>query len=108
MSNRNARPGKLVLLLAAFAFLAGCQPGTADIENTGRRAKAKDAEAKDAEAQHSLGRMYVYGEEVPHNLREAAKWYRKAADQGHPEAQYDLGLMYARGEGSAAGLPGSG
>ena len=30
---------------------------------------------------------------------EAAKWYRKAAEQGHIEAQYRLGMMYGDGRG---------
>jgi TPR repeat protein len=30
---------------------------------------------------------------------EAAKWYRKAAEQGLPEAQYFLGVMYHNGQG---------
>lgn len=32
---------------------------------------------------------------------EAAKWYRKASDQGEPVAQYSLGFMYLLGEGAA-------
>ena len=31
--------------------------------------------------------------------KEAVKWYRKAAAQGHAPAQVTLGLMYAIGEG---------
>ncbi len=31
--------------------------------------------------------------------KEAVKWYRKAADQGHAGAQHNLGWMYANGEG---------
>jgi TPR repeat protein len=30
---------------------------------------------------------------------EAAKWYRQAADQGHPRARYNLGFLYAKGQG---------
>ena len=30
---------------------------------------------------------------------EAARWYRKAADQGEAQAQYVLGLMYDNGQG---------
>jgi hypothetical protein len=30
---------------------------------------------------------------------EAAKWYRKAADQEYPPAQFNLGLKYANGQG---------
>jgi TPR repeat protein len=32
---------------------------------------------------------------------EAAKWYRKAAEQNYAEAQYNLGLGYYKGEGVA-------
>ena len=28
-----------------------------------------------------------------------ARWYRLAADHGHPQAQYNLALSYAKGEG---------
>ncbi|BBU55792.1 hypothetical protein KU6B_20570 [Mameliella alba] len=31
----------------------------------------------------------------------AARWYRKAADQGHASAQNSLGVMYIRGRGVA-------
>jgi TPR repeat protein len=30
---------------------------------------------------------------------EAARWYRKAAEQGLAEAQFNLGLRYYKGEG---------
>ena len=43
--------------------------------------------------------MYHYGEGVPQDDAEAARWYRLATDQWQPEAQYELGLMYRDGEG---------
>jgi TPR repeat protein len=43
--------------------------------------------------------MYFYGHSVPQDYAEAARWYRKAADQGYPKAQYDLGTMYYSGLG---------
>jgi len=46
-----------------------------------------------------LAGLYYEGEGVPQDYAEAAKWYRKAAEQGHDEAQYKLGSMYDRGEG---------
>src|SRR4029077_12512676 len=39
------------------------------------------------------------GQGVPQDYAEAAKWYRKAADQGFAEAQSNLGAMYAKGQG---------
>ena len=43
--------------------------------------------------------MYYNGEGVPQDFKEAAKWYRKAAEQGVAPSQYNLGLMYANGQG---------
>ena len=59
------------------------------------------AEAKDgnAEAMFGLGRIYVTGEGVIEDDKEAVKWYRKAADLGNAEAMFNLGVMYANGEG---------
>ena len=36
---------------------------------------------------------------MPEDYAEAARWYRKAAEQGHVAAQFMLGVMYAIGEG---------
>ncbi len=30
---------------------------------------------------------------------EAARWYRRAAEQGHADGQFNLGLKYANGDG---------
>ena len=35
--------------------------------------------------------MYQEGQGVPINYKEAAKWYRRAANQGHARAQFFLG-----------------
>ena len=50
------------------------------------------AEQGDAEAQYFLGWMYYKGQGVPQNYEEAAKWTRKAAEQGRAWAQYNLGV----------------
>jgi hypothetical protein len=75
-------------------------------------------------AQHWLGHLYAQGQgletahaEAPEpaasepgkriagpralwsDAAEAAKWWRKAADQGDAAAQFDLGWLYARGQG---------
>lgn len=49
------------------------------------------AEQGDALAQSQLGFMYAMGQGVFRNYAEAAKWYRKAAEQGHSEAIQWLG-----------------
>ena len=55
------------------------------------KARAVDG---DAEAQLDLSRMYENGEGVAQDYKEAAKWYRLAADQGNAQAQYGLGGAY--------------
>jgi TPR repeat protein len=50
-------------------------------------------------AQYSLGLLYDGGSGVTENHAEAAKWYRKAADQGDALAQYRLGYLYDSGSG---------
>jgi len=55
--------------------------------------KAK-GEAGDSVAQYNLALMYDNAKGVPENDKEAAKWYRKAAEQGHVDAQILIGFMY--------------
>ena len=43
--------------------------------------------------------MYSKGEGVPQDYKEAASWYRKAAEQGNPDAQANLGIIYGTGQG---------
>ena len=51
------------------------------------------AEQGGAEAQYNLGVMYNIGDGVPEDKLEAAKWFRKAAEQGLAVAQAALGLQ---------------
>jgi TPR repeat protein len=64
------------------------------------------AEQGNADAQDSLGAMYEWGQGLPQDKAEAAKWYakaaegyREAADRGDADAQYKLGDMYYFGRG---------
>jgi TPR repeat protein len=52
-----------------------------------------------ADAQSDLGDRYYDGEGGMKDFSEAAKWYRKSADQGNEFAQYSLGFMKYRGQG---------
>ena len=47
----------------------------------------------------AMGAKYAIGEGVPEDKVEAAKWFRKAAEQGHADAQHILAVMYGTGEG---------
>ena len=57
------------------------------------------AEQGDTLAQFALGYMYAFGQGVPQDNKEAAKWYMLAAEQGNENAQYNLAMMYDNGEG---------
>jgi TPR repeat protein len=57
------------------------------------------AEKGDVNAQWVLGFMYLNGEGMPQNYKQAAYWLTKAADQGFALAQFNLGFMYDNGEG---------
>ena len=50
-------------------------------------------------AQYNLGASYAEGTGVKKDLPTAAKWFRRAADQGISLAQLNLGLLYASGSG---------
>ena len=54
----------------------------------------------DARAQFTLGNAYERGDYgLPLDYAEAAKWYRKAAEQNHHNAQLSLGGCLAEGKG---------
>jgi TPR repeat protein len=60
------------------------------------------AEQGEVNAQNVLGSMYLKGRGVSQNDFEAAKWLRKAAEQGDPwshSAQSVLGTLYEDGHG---------
>jgi len=48
----------------------------------------------DAESQFKLGEKYQFGQGVLQDYKEAVRWYRMAAEQGHSEAAFNLGWMY--------------
>ncbi|MDG2286187.1 MAG: tetratricopeptide repeat protein, partial [Alphaproteobacteria bacterium] len=49
----------------------------------------------DAESDFDKG----YAADEAGDFTEAAKWYRKAAEQGNADAQFNLGVMYYNGDG---------
>lgn len=60
------------------------------------------AEKGDAQSQFELGNAFYIGSlGVAKDQVEAAKWYRRAAEQDLPEAQHNLGVSYADGQGVA-------
>ncbi len=57
------------------------------------------AEGGDPDAQTNLAQAYRDGDGVPANEEVAARWFRKAADQGFARAENNLGTMYRLGDG---------
>jgi hypothetical protein len=93
MTRRIAKFLSVAILVAAFSASISAQQES--IEELRARAEA----GGDAAAQYNLGLMYDNGRGVPQDYAEAARWYRLAAEQGHPVAQYNLGFMYVDGSG---------
>ncbi|TCJ87307.1 tetratricopeptide repeat protein [Cocleimonas flava] len=52
-----------------------------------------------ATRQFEIGLRYEHGTGIEKNLKQAVKWYRRAAEQGHAKAQFNLASMYESGEG---------
>lgn len=92
---------KMRLICAAAVVFALMTPTVLLAEDTNNlfQETLKKAEAGEADAQFKLGFMYVNGEGVPQDDKEAVKWFTKAAEQGHAWAQFNLGLMYDKGRG---------
>lgn len=53
----------------------------------------------DSQAQYSLARLYLDGNGVDQNARQAARWLNLAAEKGHYQAQAMLGHLLVTGEG---------
>lgn len=57
------------------------------------------AEAGMASAQYGIGWMYHNGYGLAIDDEKAARWWERAAEQGHIEALFALGMLYSLGEG---------
>ena len=59
----------------------------------------REAKKGDAKGQYNLGLMYEKGWGILQDYKEAAKWYRLAAEQKYAMAQFKLGTLYNNGQG---------
>jgi TPR repeat protein len=50
-------------------------------------------------AQYYMGMMYMKGQGVEQDYKNAGKWFRKASEKNIPQAQYKLGDLYFKGRG---------
>jgi hypothetical protein len=77
-----------------FAQWNSAEPSPADVERIRR-----SAESGLAVGQAVFGTLYMRGEGVQKDEKQAFRWFQKAATQGHADAQYFLGLSYMEGWG---------
>ena len=52
------------------------------------------ANQNNVKAQYMLGRFYLYGNKVNHDVKKAIFYFTLAANQNHLEAQFELGRIY--------------
>lgn len=101
----------LALLLLSIAACSGEDTAALAAFDNGEYEKAMDlwlplADAGDAEAQFGVGYLNDEGLGVPKDGVEAIRWYRLAADQGHPTSQFNLGTLYQTGREDVPADPG--
>jgi TPR repeat protein len=93
----------ICLCLVAAVFLAGCSAEDAGEEAYKKgdftTAMAKFSAKDTPKSAFYQGLMLFKGEGVAQNVAEAARLFRKAADQGYADAQFNLGSMYGKGQG---------
>lgn len=53
----------------------------------------------DIDSQMRVAAAYAKGDGIPQDFGEAAKWLRKAADEGNDRAALNLGILYHQGKG---------
>jgi uncharacterized protein len=91
----------LVIFLSSQSWHAMGQPVTVYAVRPSFDETKAAAEAGKPRAQYDLGSMYYYGDRGTNDPVEAAKWFRKAADQNNAAAQTSLGYAYFYGQGVA-------
>lgn len=55
------------------------------------------AEAEISDAQHALGVLHLRGRGVPRDLGEAARWFRRAADNGNAAGEVEYAILLFNG-----------
>ena len=86
-----------IFLFTLFVAQLPEQPIAAQASKAEVQALMQRAQAGDAVAQGELGDNYLMGVGVALSYTEAAKWYRRAADQGFAPARSSLAYPGRRG-----------
>src|SRR5262245_3648465 len=83
--------------LVAAVFLSAAAGGAQTVDTLLFDQRLNLALAGDEDAQVAVGRAYETGGVIDVSKVEAAKWYRKAADQGSAEAMFRLARIVSGG-----------
>jgi uncharacterized protein len=92
-----------LLFLSPGSAMAGFDDGSAAFKrgdyDTAFREFMPLALAGNPRAQGMIGLMHEFGLGAPQDDVEAARWYRRSAEQGVPQAQFQMGVLYDTGKG---------
>ena len=95
---RSSEGAKATLQTALTAF-KNVKATMASMETAAMQELMSKAEQGDPRARYDFGERYYFGNSVPQDYAEAARWFLRAAEQGHAQAQANLGMMLALGRG---------
>ena len=87
---------RLKILALAIGFLMLSTPSFANLADVAYEDKSRQAALDTPSGQYNAGVSLM---RIMNNHKAAAKWFCKAAKQGHAKAQVVLGSMYAVGLG---------
>ena len=86
---------KLLIILCSLGCLVFTNLALADwFLSSEVKALIVQAEAGDVDAQTRVGVAYDLGRGAPHDIKEAMKWYRMAAERGYAPAQNSVGSIF--------------
>jgi uncharacterized protein len=80
-------------------FLLAQEAGSASAADAAKRTSDEIGRKASSDALLEIAGMYETGDDVPQNFADAAKWYRRAADQKDPRAMVRLASILANGMG---------
>lgn len=80
-------------------FLLAQEAGSSNAPDAVKRTADEIGQKARDDALLDIARMYENGDELPRSPRDAAKWYRRAADQNDPRAMVKLASILVNGAG---------
>lgn len=93
----------VALMLSINSFADTLQEGYEAVRNgnpeQGHAILQPLAEGGDADAQYAVALLYREGWGVEKNMKTAAGYYQKSAEQDHRDAMFEMGWLHQTGEG---------